>query len=109
MYRTQCISFVHDCMDAGVRAKQEVRAEESEATIYMEVLSGSIFAPRQLLLHCSNKLHPCSDAIPTFPPSEAVVCRGCMVAEERRFKGWPYALWYRHGALFLSLQGHSEL
>ena len=31
-------------------------------------------APRQLLLHCSNKLHPCNDAISALPPSLVVVC-----------------------------------
>jgi len=50
-------------------------------------------------------VHPCSDAIPTFLPSVALVCRGCMddeqevlvsrrgqesvaTAEERRYHGW---------------------
>ena len=33
----------------------------------MDGLSSKI-APRQLLLHCSNKLHPCSDAFSAFPP-----------------------------------------
>ena len=31
-------------------------------------------APRQLLLHCSNKLHPCDDAFPALPLSLVVVC-----------------------------------
>jgi len=26
------------------------------------------------VLHCSDKLHPCNDAIPALPPSMAVVC-----------------------------------
>ena len=30
------------------------------------------FAPRQLLLRCSNKLPPCNDAISALPPSMAV-------------------------------------
>jgi len=28
-----------------------------------------IYAPRQLLLHCPNKLHPCNDAISALPTS----------------------------------------
>ncbi len=39
-------------------------------------------APRQLLLHCSNKLHPCSDAFSAFPPSVVVVCSECMDAQD---------------------------
>ena len=36
---------------------------------------GHIFAPRQQLLRCSNKLHPCNDAIYALPPSMVVVYR----------------------------------
>jgi len=38
-------------------------------------MGGQIFAPRQLLLHCPNKLHPCNDAISALPPSVVVVLR----------------------------------
>ena len=34
---------------------------------------GQIFAPRQLLLRCSNMLHPCNYAKSALPPSMAVV------------------------------------
>ena len=34
---------------------------------------GQIYAPRQLLLRCSTKRHPCRDAIPALLPSMAVV------------------------------------
>ncbi len=34
-----------------------------------------IFAPRQQLLRCPTKLHPCNDAISALPPSVVVVCR----------------------------------
>ena len=29
----------------------------------------SVIAPRQLLLRCPNKLHPCNDALPYYRPS----------------------------------------
>ena len=32
----------------------------------------SAIAPRQLLLRCPNKLHPCNDALPYYLPSMAV-------------------------------------
>ena len=32
----------------------------------------SVIAPRQLLLRCPNKLHPCNDALPYYLPSMAV-------------------------------------
>ena len=38
----------------------------------MTAIGRQKFAPRQLLLHCPNKLHPCNDAISALPPSLAV-------------------------------------
>jgi hypothetical protein len=37
---------------------------------------GRLCAPLQLLLHWSDKLHPCNDAQTTLPPFMAVVCHG---------------------------------
>ncbi len=47
-------------------------ARDGGVTMYR--MYEQVFAPRQLLLHCPNKLHPCKDAIPALPPSMAVVC-----------------------------------
>jgi hypothetical protein len=44
-------------------------------------MNGPFFAPRQLLQHCSNMLHPCNDAKTSLPPSMAVVCHGRMGAQ----------------------------
>ncbi len=40
---------------------------------YIQDCIGKKYAPRQLLLHCSNKLHPCSDAFFALSPSMVVV------------------------------------
>jgi len=41
----------------------------------IRIFSWQAFAPRQLLLHCSNKLHPCNDAKPAYMPSMAINTR----------------------------------
>jgi|GEM_PF-2257990 len=51
----------HDDTDVGVRAKQEARAEESEAAFIMDVLGRNLFL-----------------TLSTLPPSMAVVCCGGM-------------------------------
>ncbi len=45
------------------------------------------FAPRQLLLHCSTKLHPCNDAKPAYMPSMAISVRSRSEAETTA-EGW---------------------
>ena len=42
------------------------------SVVYERMLHGRFFAPRQLLLRCPDKLHPCNDAKPALPPSMAV-------------------------------------
>jgi hypothetical protein len=48
-------------------------AMEGGALMYR--MYGQIFAPRQQLLRCPDKLHPCNDAISALPPSVVVVLR----------------------------------
>ena len=42
---------------------------------FMYRLYGQKFAPRQQLLRCPNKLHPCNDAISALPASMVGVSR----------------------------------
>jgi hypothetical protein len=46
----------HDCMDAGVRAKQEARAEESEAAVYNRVYCQEIERIRTNIGHIRVKM-----------------------------------------------------
>ncbi len=62
-------------MEVIGRVESGTETESNAGAVAEDVRSEK--APRQLL-HCSNKLHPCSDTIPTFPPSMAVVCHGRM-------------------------------
>jgi len=60
-----CTSTIH-----GGRMSQGAR----EGGAAMRGMDGQKFAPWQLLLRCSNKLHPCNDAISALPPSMVGVC-----------------------------------
>ncbi len=48
----------------------------SSAIARLCLLSRSTAYIHVSVLHCSNKLHPCNNAISALPPSVVVVCRG---------------------------------
>ena len=62
MFRMNGMSRTHGCDGPALRG------------VTMFSMNGAFYAPRQLLLHCSNQLHPCNDAKTTLPPSMVVVC-----------------------------------
>ncbi len=51
------------------------RKEPWKAVRICPRMGGQVFAPRQQLLRCPNKLHPCNDAKSALPPSLVVVYR----------------------------------
>ena len=61
--------------DGGVRMHRMygMAQRARDGGVRMHRMYGQIFAPRQPLLRCSNKLHPCNDAISALPPSVVVV------------------------------------